>query len=238
MLESPFLKRDIRLDDGPFSCNIFLQPPGIGAPMPLHLDTGWGLPFEAAVQINGTWHFCGVKHQHSELWQELTNDFYYVSAQKRTGTLGDCAELVMASDSLGITLTIEYEISDTLPVMRKSVKVRNTSNKAILIENLSPEIIYRSRTGHLLHFLHDYRHEVEGHERFFAGYCDFRFPGTIDMTLQPGGSLASFNLYELFLPESASAQCIWRNRVLRKLAPWALASRETTFPGKWISSPL
>ncbi len=238
LLQSPYLKRNIQLADGPFSCDIFVQPPGIGAPMPLHLDTGWGLPFEAAVQIDGVWHFCGVKHQHSVLWESLTNDFQQVSVEKKSGLLGDCAELLMASPSLGITLAIEYEVSDTLPVMRKSVKVVNNSGKPVKIDNLCPEIIYRSRTGHLLHFLHDYRHEVEGHERFFAGYCDFRFPGTVDVELQPVETIACFNLYELFLPESQVSQRVWRSRVMRALVPWALESRETTFqfsgvvPGK------
>ncbi len=228
-LKSPFLTRTIQLDDGPFSCDIFLQPPGTKVAKPLHLDTGWGLPFEAAVQIGDRWHFCGIRRQKSELWQELTNDFELQAAVKREGRLGDCAVLTLHSASLALELEIEYELSDQVPVLRKAVRVRNTGTRPVVIANLAVELIYRSRVGQLLHFLHDYRQEVEGHERFFAGYCDFRFPGTIDVELAPQQQLESFNLYELFLPESGTAQAVWRSRVLKELAPWALDARATMF---------
>lgn len=228
-LASPFLTRTIQLEDGPFSCDIFLRPPETRADKPLHLDTGYGIPFEAAIQIDDTWHYCGVRHQHCTLWEELTNDFEVIKLDRQERRLGDCAILTMRSASLALELEIEYELSDRVPVMRKSVRVRNIGHEPIVIANVAVELIYRSRAGKLLHFLHDYRQEVEGHERFFAGFCDFCFPGKIDVKLAPEEVLESFNLYELFLPESSVAQAVWRGRVLRELAPWALNARETMY---------
>lgn len=228
-LNSLFLTRTIELEDGPFSCDVFLHPPETGTAKPLHLDTGWGIPFEAAVRIGGRWHFCGIRRQRCALWRELAGEFTVQGATVREGRLGECAVLKTRSESLNLELEIEYELSERVPVMRKSVRVRNVGTQPVTVANVAVELIYASRAGHLLHFLHDYRQEVEGVGRFFAGYCDFRFPGDIDVELGAGEVFESFNLYELFLPEAAVAQSVWRGRVLRELVPWALEGRETTF---------
>ena len=228
-LNSPFLTRTVDLTDGPFSCDVFLHPPETGTAKPLHLDTGWGIPFEAAVRLGGVWHFCGIRHQRCALWESLTNDFTVQSATVREGRLGDCAVLKLHSDSLQLEIEIEYELSERVPVMRKLVRVRNVGTGFVTIDNIAVELIYASRAGQLLFFLHDYRQEVQGVGRFFAGYCDFCFPGDIEVELAPQEELESFNVYELFLPEGAVARAVWRGRVLRELIPWALASRETMF---------
>ncbi len=216
-ITTPFLRRKIELSSGPATSEIYICPPGADAERPLHHLNG-GLPLEAAVKIDGQWLFCG-----------RDGTFRVTGCHKKTGKLGEQAIVHTIAEKIGLEADIIYEVSETVPLLHKMVRVRNISNRDIMLENIAVEVMYPGLAGRMLHFMDDFRLETRGEGRLSFGLLDFLFPDDIDWTLAPGEEVESFRFYEYFSTETEGDYTISTNRVLKLLAPWALTASETSF---------
>ena len=223
IINSNYLKREIDLSEGPHSRELFSKSPDDAFFKASHHGDNWGIPFEAAIKLNNKWEQIGIHQQRNVLWNQ-TASFDIISTDEKA-LLGGAEYKIFCESSLdrlkGITVIITYEVSNELPYLRKQVKVINNSKDAILIQNICVELIYSSRIGRNIVFQHDYRQDVCGQNRHYIGFHDCQFPDDIDFELKPQGSIDSFNVYEIFVPDDECGQAVWTGRVLKKLAPWA-----------------
>jgi hypothetical protein len=219
-LESPFLKRHIRLEDGPHSEAVFIRDMTEKAWLPCHHGNKWGIPFECAVKINGEFLLCGIMEQNNVLWHSSRASYQAVDVMQDKGNFGDIFTIICrrtTSDVPDLELRIIYEISSELPLWRKQVEVINNSSETVTIENVTTELFYGVRVQRELQFLHDYNRDVMGANRHFIGFADFQFPEDLDIPLAPTESLKSFNLYAYVTPNEPVGKGIMTGRVLKKL---------------------
>jgi len=224
-IRSPFFKRDVNIEKGPSSCDIFTRHSKDCQFIPSHHNNGWGIPFEAAVKIENKWIQVGPHSQKNILWHNKISEFYVVKGEPGTGKFGPTVRLVCrpaAHFRYNLEVNVLYEISEKLPFIKKSVSVKNLSGKTITIQNICIELLYEVRISKEIHVIHDYRENVTGSDRHFKGYYDYQFPEDIDITLESGEEIHSFNVFEVFTPGDQAGQSVCIGRVLKEIAPWAV----------------
>ena len=231
IIESPYLNRKIDITQGPHSCEVFTKSPDDSFFKSSHHNENWGIPFEAAVKLDNKWEQIGIHNQKNVLWKDKKSSFKVIDVITTQGVHGTENKLICRSaahNSKDIEVSICYEVSSTLPFLRKQVSVKNISSNQITIQNICVELFYSVRIERNIQILHDFRKDVSGYDRHYVGYHDFQFPEDIDIELLPGESIDSFNLYEVFTPDDECGQAVWMGRVLKSLAPWA-AKQSITF---------
>ena len=231
-LKSPFIERNINLSNGIQACDIWTRGADNFYFAPHHHRNSWGLPFEAAVKINGSWLEVGPHSRKNILWKQQEIKFKVVNVNILPGESSDIAEVAcspVTANAPEIEVSIIYEIGKQLPFLRKSVKVKNISESSLTVNNICPEIMYQTRVERNIKIFHDYRMETRAEVPLYQGYVHFQFPEDIDYELGPGEVVESFNLYEIFVSDDPQAASIWQSKVLKHLAPWAAAGNKIKF---------
>ncbi len=203
--------------------------------MPHHHKTCWGTPFEGAVKIGGEWWELVLGKRGNHLWPEPDKTIEFTGHALGEDHHEKQLELKGMGD--GFEITIRYATSCKLPYLSKQLIVRNTGTEPIIIDNLAPEIIYRVRLNRNLHMLSDYPQDVMREDDIYAGYVRCCFPDDIGHELLPGESVSSFRLIEFFSGDDRHDTAIWRSRVLRHFAPWAVAGNKVKFQFSGFSVP-
>lgn len=220
-LLSPFWRRTVHIVKGIGSLEIAVKGAESHYFMPLEHINGWGVPYEAAVKVNGVWIECAPWARGNRLWPKNDVKFDFIRVERSEGKLGEKAVIVCrtAGEALPqLELLITYELSATLPVMRKQVCVRNVSSKSIVVDNIACESIYEGRIGRNVAYFHNYRQDVLLRSPRYAGFAEFAFNYDMNCEVPPGGELKSFDLYEIALDSAPMAATVWTTRALRRIA--------------------
>lgn len=222
-IQTPFFRRNIDLSSGPHSCEVFTRSPESSRWVPHHHLNPAGIPFEAAVKLDGAWLEAGPHKHKTEFWKERGGAFHVADVVLSQGRFGPKAAIVCrpASGQMPqVELAVEYEVSEALPFFRKSARATNTGRVPFSLQNICPDIFYGLRAGSELMFLHDFRQQTETGDTYYLYYVRHQFPRDIDLTLMPGETAESFNLYTVATPNHQEGRSVWTQRVLKHAAPW------------------
>ncbi|WP_152393838.1 alpha-galactosidase [Paenibacillus guangzhouensis] len=179
------------------------------------------LPYEAAVSIGGITYEAGP-WKHRLNWHR-EGAFAVIGVEQDRGRFGDILRLTCSGRHEGIPpveLVIEYEIADELPMLTKSVRVRNVSSAPIVIDNVTVDIVRLFEGKIELAVFSDYYWNIQKEDDYYVPFSRFEFPKSIGMELMPGLHFETFKCYEAVVSGNKDEAAIILHRLYKTIAPW------------------
>ena len=141
----------------------------------------------------------------------------------------------------GLNAILRYEVPANLPVLIKSLRIENESDRAVRLDGLELEHLVPATDGPVSLFLEDdfvrdaqtlegqraRSPWIEEHHRYIqwalgaaGGRRRFAYPCALDHWVLPGGRFTSFRVFEFVLPTEAGARGLAFRQTTRELWPW------------------
>ena len=225
VLENEYYRRVIETGNGIATKTFHIRPGGekLSVWYPV-FSFEESAPFEAAVTVDGKNYEAGPYERHSQadLWRR-EGAFSLESIVPGKGDYGDTVEFALGSRLPGmpeLELDILYEVADDLPLVRKKVRVRNRGRKAVTVDALAVDILKFFDRRLPLSVFSDYYKDVRKEDLYYFTWTRMEFPDELEMVLEPGEEMESFDLYEAVTAVDRQEESVILQRIYKRLAPW------------------
>jgi hypothetical protein len=222
VLENPFFRRTIDVEQGPSTTEYRIRTDG-------GRGAGYWIPtfayhkhhpFEAAVEIDNRWWQAGPIESRFFEW-DRPGAFSIVDTIIGRGEYGATLTLVCVPlpGTPPVELRIHHELADDLPLLIKTVEVRNLGETPLTIQNIALETDPGERSDQELRFFTDYYGPTIVRDDYYR-WRRTQFPRRIDLVLDPGAAFTTFRLFQVPVPNDPEIAPVVLHRVWKRLAPW------------------